>query len=167
MHLTSNRSSTLKTALVYLVAVSSLVDLYLMVADLWVMDSYLELNASLTAFVINLSWVDVVAETTTVWSDSFGMRIIPECTPLLPAAILVRGVIAFPGPWTHKLIGVVGGFLILSVINVVRLASLFYVGMWAPSQFDTAHVLVWQSLMIVSTVALWIVWHKATRYVTR
>ena len=166
MHRISNRLSIVKTASVYFVVVSSLLVLYPFVADLWVMDSYLNLNATLTAFVLNLSWVDVATESSIVSSGSFGMKIIPECTPLLPAAILVSGVIAFPCSMTHKLIGVVGGILALSVINIVRTTSLFYIGMWAPSQFETAHVLVWQSLMILSTVALWIVWYKARRYVT-
>ena len=166
MHHISNSQSIVKTASIYFVAVSSLVALYLFVADLWVMDSYLRLNASLTAFVLNLSWIDVATESTVVSSDSFGMKIIPECTPLLPAAILVSGVIAFPGSWTHKLIGVVGGILALSMINIVRTTSLFYIGVWTPSQFDTAHVLVWQSLMILSTVAIWVVWYKSRHYVT-
>ncbi len=162
----SSIPSIVKTASVYFVAVSAFVILYLFVADLWVMDSYLKLNANLTAFVLNIFWVDVATESTVVSSDTFGMKIIPECTPLLPIAILISGVLAFPGSWTHKIVGVVGGILALSVINIMRTTSLFYIGMWAPSQFDTAHVLVWQSLMILSTVALWIVWYKASRYVT-
>ena len=166
MHRISNNLSIVKTASVYFVVVSSLLVLYPFVADLWVMDSYLNLNATLTAFVLNLSWVDVATESSVVSSGSFGMKIIPECTPLLPAAILVSGIVAFPGSWTHKLIGVVGGILALSMINIVRTTSLFYVGVWTPSQFDTAHVLVWQSLMILSTVAIWVVWYKARRYVT-
>jgi exosortase H (IPTLxxWG-CTERM-specific) len=165
MHRISNNLSVVKTASVYFVVVSSLLVLYPFVADLWVMDSYLNLNATLTAFVLNLSWVDVATESSVVSSGSFGMKIIPECTPLLPAAILVSGVIAFPCSRTHKLIGVVGGILALSVINIVRTTSLFYIGMWAPAQFDTAHLLVWQSLMILSTVAIWVVWYKSRRYV--
>ena len=159
------RSSIVKTTLVYFLTVASLVGLYLFLVDLSVMRSYLELNASLTAFVLNLSWVDVATDATVLSSDSFGMRIIPECTPLLPAAILVSGVIAFPTTWIHKLVGIVGGILALSVINIMRTTSLFYIGMWRPEQFETAHVLVWQSLMILSTVALWIIWYKTKRYV--
>ena len=55
MYRISNSQSIVKTASVYFVAVSSLVALYLFVADLWVMDSYLRLNASLTAFALHLS----------------------------------------------------------------------------------------------------------------
>ncbi len=105
-------------------------------------------------------------ESTVVSSDSFGMKIIPECTPLLPAAILVSGMIAFPGSWPHKLMGVVGGILALSMINIVRTTSLFYIGMWAPSQFETAHLLVGKSLMLLSAAAIWVVWYKGIRYVT-
>ena len=161
----SNWLPVIKASLVYLVAVCSLLALYGFVADHWLMAWYLKLNASLTGFIVNLSWVDVSTEATVILADSFGMKIIPECTPLLPTAILVSGVVASSGSWLYKLIGVSGGILALSVINLVRTTTLFFVGLWAPSQFDTAHLLVWQSLMILATVALWVIWHRSRRYV--
>lgn len=161
----SNWLPVVKTSVVYLVAVSSLLALYVFVADHWLMVSYLKLNASLTGFIVNLSWIEVSTEATVILADSFGMKIIPECTPLLPIAILVSGVVASSGSWFYKCIGVSGGILALSVINLIRTTTLFFVGLWAPSQFDTAHLLVWQSLMILATVALWVIWHRSRRYV--
>jgi len=43
-------------------------------------------------------------------------------------------------------------------VNVVRLASLFYVGIHWPGILDVVHQLVWQSLVIVIAVSLWLLW---------
>jgi hypothetical protein len=49
------------------------------------------------------------------------------------------------------------------IINEVRLISLFYIGIYAPAIFDTTHLLVWQSLMILFALGLWLLW--AYKYV--
>ena len=65
---------------------------------------------------------------------------------------------AFPARWSRKLLGVVLGLLAIQVINVVRIVSLFYIGIFAPSAFSASHVYVWQSLIILFAVVLWILW---------
>ena len=49
------------------------------------------------------------------------------------------------------------------MINQVRLVSLFYIGHWFPGSFQTAHLVVWQSLMIFATVILWLLWAAGSR----
>ena len=60
--------------------------------------------------------------------------------------------------WTAKLIGVVGGLIAIQVINLIRIVSLFYIGIFFPNHFDDAHIFIWQSLVIVAGVALWVLW---------
>ena len=43
-------------------------------------------------------------------------------------------------------------------LNQVRLVSLFFIGRWFPNAFHTAHVLVWQSLIIFFTIVIWLIW---------
>jgi exosortase/archaeosortase family protein len=63
-----------------------------------------------------------------------------------------------PARWTRKLIGLGVGLPLLLAINQVRLVSLCYVQHWIPEYFETIHILIWQSLIVVLTVALWLVW---------
>ena len=40
----------------------------------------------------------------------------------------------------------------------MRVVSLVYIAHWFPDLFETAHVFVWQSLIIFLTVLLWLLW---------
>ena len=90
------------------------------------------------------------------------IRILSECTALYPVVIFLSAVVASPASWTHKLVGVLG-VPILAVINLLRIVSLCYVDRWFPRAMDTAHFVVWQSLMVFFTVLLWLLWAARSR----
>jgi exosortase H (IPTLxxWG-CTERM-specific) len=91
-------------------------------------------------------------------SPRYSVAIFNGCNGLEAILIFVSGVLAFPAPWRSKVLGVVVGFGAIQVFNVVRVISLFYVGIHRRQWFTTAHVLVWQSLVIIFGVVLWLLW---------
>ena len=62
--------------------------------------------------------------------------------------------------------GIALGILVLYALNLVRTVSLFLVGTYFPGLFDTAHYIVWQSLMILLAIGLWLFWVEKLVYVT-
>jgi exosortase H (IPTLxxWG-CTERM-specific) len=95
---------------------------------------------------------------TIVTSKVFSAEIITECTAIFPLMIFLAAVIAYPSRWKQKLWGIVLGVPAILFMNLIRLVSLFYIGYWFPSVFETAHLLVWQSLIIFFAVLFWLVW---------
>ena len=93
-----------------------------------------------------------------VSSPRFAVTIYNGCNGLITSLIFISGVLAFPARWTAKLIGVVGGLLAIQLINLVRIISLFYIGVFLPQYFSDAHIFIWQSLVILFGISLWIVW---------
>jgi len=91
-------------------------------------------------------------------SPRFSVSIFNGCNGLITTMILVAGVLAFPTGWRARIIGVVGGILAIQIINMVRIVSLYYIGVFFPSFFNNAHVVVWQSIVILSGIALWVAW---------
>jgi len=91
-------------------------------------------------------------------SPRFSVTIFNGCNGLEAILIFVSGVVAFPAPWLRKVFGVVLGFVAIQVFNVIRVVSLFYVGILRPQWFNVSHVFVWQSLVIIFGVVLWLVW---------
>ena len=80
---------------------------------------------------------------------------------LLPGpafVVYLAAVFAYPCRWPLKILGALLGAPALLLLNQVRLVSLAYVGHLYPAVFDIAHMLVWQSLIILVTVVLWILW---------
>ncbi len=95
---------------------------------------------------------------TVVTSKIFSAEIITECTAIFPIMIFLAAIVAYPSGWKKKLWGIVLGVPAILFVNLIRLVSLFYIGYWFPSVFETAHLLVWQSLIIFFAVLFWLVW---------
>jgi len=43
-------------------------------------------------------------------------------------------------------------------LNVVRLISLFYLGQWDLRVFEWAHLYVWQALIMLDVLIVWLLW---------
>jgi exosortase H (IPTLxxWG-CTERM-specific) len=119
------------------------------------------LNGATAATLASALWLlgaDAQAAGTMVTSKIFSAEIITECTAIFPLMIFLAAVVAYPCAWKKKLWGMALGVPAIMVINLIRLISLFYIGYWFPSAFETAHLLVWQSLIIFFAVLVWLVW---------
>ncbi len=91
----------------------------------------------------------------------FNMEVVRGCDALEPSAFFLAAVIAFPASWRAKLIGALLGVLFMELTNVVRLVTLFNVGVYWRRYFDIMHEQVWQTAFIVISVtyfALWALW---------
>jgi len=108
--------------------------------------------------ILNLFGQDTVVVGTTVQSNLFGITVVTACTGLFITGLFLVAVMAFPTRWRSKAIGVGIGIGGIFVVNIVRLVSLYFIGIHWPGFLDAAHQLVWQSLLIVVAVALWLLW---------
>jgi len=115
-------------------------------------------TAETSAWALRLLGANGRAQGDTVVSSVSTFRIVSECTALYPAVIFVSAVAASPVAWTQKLVGTLVGLPVLAIVNLVRIVSLCYIDHRYPAALDTAHVVVWQSLMIFLTVLVWLVW---------
>ena len=46
----------------------------------------------------------------------------------------------------------------MQALNIVRVASLFYLGQWNQHAFEWAHLYVWQALIMLDVLIVWVVW---------
>lgn len=101
---------------------------------------------------------DIAVRDIFISSPGFSVRIVRGCDAVEPMALFVCAVLAFPSPLLKKLPGIVAGMLILALLNLVRIVSLFLIGVYAPSLFGVMHVDVWQGVFIVLALVLWLLW---------
>lgn len=123
-----------------------------------------ELTAESSAFTLNLFGADVRTAGTIVASDRFAYNIVAECTAVGPLVLYIGAVLVFPASLKSKLIGTGLGVVFIGGLNVIRLVSLFYIGSYAPEQLDLFHLLIWQGVMILSVVMLWLFWVRRWGY---
>mgnify|MGYP003693538809 CR=1 FL=1 len=51
-------------------------------------------------------------------------------------------------------------------LNIVRVISLFYLGQWNMQVFEWAHLYVWQALIMLDVLVVWLVWVAPAAAVT-
>jgi exosortase/archaeosortase family protein len=115
-------------------------------------------TARLTAWSLALTGVQARAEGRVVRSSLIGLEIIRECTAVYPLLIFASAVLAFPASWRARLAGLALGWPALVVVNQARLVGLCWVGRLAPERFESAHMLVGQTLIAAATVLAFMLW---------
>ena len=144
----------------YILSISIFALLYSFFDGSSLLQKFYIFNASLTGIISNLYLPDVVTKSDVVYAGTFGLKIVSECTSIIPTGILIAGIAAFPSSISNKLIGAIVGIVLLGFLNLIRISSLLYIGSTFPSIFETAHILIWQSLMISAAIFFWILWWK-------
>lgn len=88
----------------------------------------------------------------------FAVQIAAGCNGVEAMILLAAAIAAFPAPWRYKLMGLGMGLVSIQALNLVRIVSLFYLGIWHRPAFEWAHLYVWQALIMLDTLLVWMVW---------
>ncbi len=127
-------------------------------------DSYLEANASLSAAVLRLLGEDASANGVSVTSSRFGLSIKRGCDAIQPSVFFALLVAASPVvvTFTRRCAWMIGGTLVLLAINLFRIITLYYTGVWFSMQtFELMHVEVWQVVFVILPILFWLLWVRA------
>lgn len=95
---------------------------------------------------------------TVIHSMGFAVNVENGCNGIEAVILLIAAIGAFPAKWTARLFGILAGFVIIQVINLFRVAMLYWLGAHHPKVFQLFHVAVWQSLIILLSVGLFLLW---------
>ena len=114
--------------------------------------------AHMSGWVLNLLSLKATVSGTVLSVEGFTARIDSVCTGIFVAAIYVSAVLAYPSRVKEKLKGLYLGVSVILVLNLIWVISLMYIGRHFPSFFETAHLLVWQSLIIFAALLMWLYW---------
>ena len=86
------------------------------------------------------------------------VQIMPGCNGVEAMIVLAAAIIAFDASWKHKLVGLIFGFIAIQALNIVRIISLFYLLQWNRDWFEWAHLYIWQALIILDALIIFILW---------
>jgi len=126
-----------------------------------VFDSYLALNAKVSASVLWLFGEQASANGVAVTSPRFALSIKRGCDAIQASVFFALLVAASPLAvrLSRRVAWMIGGTVLLLLINLVRIVSLYYTGVWfSPKAFEVMHVEVWQVVFIVMPILLWLFW---------
>jgi exosortase/archaeosortase family protein len=100
----------------------------------------------------------------TVWSAQYALTVAEDCSASELMLFFFSAVLAFPIPTRRKWPGLVAGALIIPLMNLLRVASLFAVGVYWPGSMEFIHLEIMPLGLIVITLVGWLTWlHWASR----
>ena len=116
--------------------------------------------ATISAWIVTVVDPNVAAAGKILRSttNNFAVSIEAGCNGVEATIVLVAAVLAFPAPWRSRLIGLAAGIIAVQGLNIVRVISLFYLGQWNTQVFEWAHLYVWQALIMLDVLIVWLVW---------
>lgn len=132
----------------------------------WVVVPFTEFIAAFSAWLVQLVDANVYASGKVLqdMESGFAVSIEAGCNGVEATIVLVSAILAFPSPWRMKLIGILAGFLAIQAMNLLRIISLFYLGQWNQTAFEWAHLYIWQSLIALDVLIVFLIW---LRYLPR
>ncbi len=80
------------------------------------------------------------------------------CNGLEAFLIYTVAVLSFPSNVKKKSVGIIVGFIVLQILNVLRIAGLGLSGIYAKHYFHYIHVYIAQGMMIAVAFLLFLVW---------
>ena len=90
--------------------------------------------------------------------ETFAISIESGCNGVEATLVLIAAMLAFPAPWPHRIRGIAIGVAAVQALNILRVVSLYYLGRWNGDAFEWAHLYVWQALIMLDVLIVWVIW---------
>lgn len=154
-------------ALVYLAIAAVLFSIYGFPFELFGARSdwlagYLRMYAKLAGAALHLFESSVVVTGDRI-DGRFSLQIVRNCDATEVNILFVSAILAFPAPWKRRSVALVVGLAALVLANIARIALLYFVGVYRPAWFATAHEEILPLVLIAITALSFMGW---ARYLT-
>ena len=129
-------------------------------AQQWFVVPWTNTLAAISAGLVKVFDPQVLAQGKVLQSISNGFAVSIEagCNGVEATIVLIAAMLAFPAPWKRRLLGLGVGIVAVQGLNIIRVISLFYLGQWSFDVFEWAHLYVWQALIMLDVLIVWLLW---------
>jgi exosortase H (IPTLxxWG-CTERM-specific) len=131
-------------------------------AQQWVVLPWTGLLTRASAGLIGLFDPNVIAAGKILQSSTNGFAVSIEagCNGIEAVIILIAAMLAYPASAKARAIGIFAGLVAVQLLNIVRVVSLYYLGQWSATAFEWAHLYLWQALIMLDVLIVWLVWMR-------
>ncbi len=121
---------------------------------------FTEIVAHISVWIVKLFDDQVISQGVVLQQvdTGFAVSIQSGCNGVEAVLVLIAAMLAFPAPWKFKFFGIISGFFAVELLNIVRIISLFYLGQWNHSVFEWAHLYIWQALIMLDVLIIFLLW---------
>ncbi|MFZ6050974.1 exosortase X [Halocola ammonii] len=91
-------------------------------------------------------------------AGSTGVLIGPECDGMVLFGLFIAFIVAFPGPWKHKLWFIPMGLISIHLINSLRVIALVLIQYYRPQWLAINHDYTFTIIVYAFVFLLWYLW---------
>jgi exosortase H (IPTLxxWG-CTERM-specific) len=95
---------------------------------------------------------------TVIRTSRFALDVRNGCNGVEAMMLVAAAMIAFPATVRSRLAGLLAACLAIQLLNLVRVSSLVWLGEHHREAFDVLHVAVWQTIVILAAVSMFVFW---------
>lgn len=121
---------------------------------------FTEVVVSAAAFLLRSFHQPIGVIGTVIQAPRFALDVRNGCNGLEAVMVLAAAVLAFPATFRSRLTGLLAGSAIIEILNLLRVSSLVWLGENHRQLFDFIHVGVWQSIVILAAVSMFVLWSR-------
>ncbi|MEA2165064.1 MAG: hypothetical protein QOK37_3191 [Thermoanaerobaculia bacterium] len=114
--------------------------------------------AQVSGAVLNLFGEGVKVGGTIISGAKFAVDIRGGCNGLEAVVFVCAAMLAFHAPMKKRIIGAAAAAITLEALNVIRIVTLYLLGVYHRKVFEMFHLAVWQTLMFGAAVLLFLIW---------
>ncbi len=112
----------------------------------------------LTATILEIFGITSTYSGSLINLPSISLDIAFGCNGLEAVMIYTVAILTFPATWKNRLIGFTAGFLVIQVLNLIRIVALAYAGVYHRELFDLIHIYVAQGVMIAVALGTFVLY---------
>ncbi|NOT38723.1 MAG: archaeosortase/exosortase family protein [Saprospiraceae bacterium] len=113
----------------------------------------------ISAGILNLFGYGITVYQGNMSGKLFSMSIATGCDAIAPMFMLISAIGFYTyGSLRNKLLGILLGCSIVFVLNIVRIISLYLIGIYANDWFEFFHLEFWQVLFILVAMIYFLYW---------
>lgn len=131
-------------------------------ANQWVrrtlLEPYQRSIAGVSAALLGALGHEAEARGREIHSRGFAVAITSGCDAIEPSLLFCAAILCFPAAAWMKLAGLLAGVVAIAALNVVRVVTLWLIGVHGRWAFDTVHFTIWPFVIILFTAAAFLLW---------
>ena len=116
--------------------------------------------AGIATFALGYLGVPATQDATIINVGGFIAIVSAECTAIEILLVFSAAVLVWPVSLRAKATAILLLIPVLVVLNLVRVISLLLTGIGYPEHFDTVHLKIWQPVMLLAAIAIWLLWQR-------
>lgn len=121
---------------------------------------FTEMLTEVSAATLRLIGQPVEVRSTIMGTPEFLVDVKNGCNGVEAMLILLAAIVAFPASWKSRLSGLAIGSLVIQALNLVRIDSLYLLGLYHPRLFELFHGAIWQIAIVLVAVVYFLIWSR-------